>query len=236
MQKFKAEKQYFHDPFHPFIMFLSNFTKSKQVYNVKWLQNQTKASVGDSDCHKRNMWPCLMEIKILHAVNIGQALFTVLIQSLCCVCLFVTPWTAACQVSLSVAISWSLLRLMSIESVMPANHLVLCCPFHFLPSIFPSIRVFSNELTLCISESKYWSFSISPSNEYSWLIFFRIDWLELFAVQGTVKSLLQQHSSKATILQHSIFFMFQISHPCITTRKTIALTIHFCWQRNVSAF
>ena len=143
MQKFKAEKQYFlYDPFHPLIMFSSNFMKSKQVYNVIWLHDQTQASVGDSDCHKRNTWSCLTEIKIPHVVNIGQALFTVLIQSLSHVWLLATPWTAACQVSLSFAISWSLLKLMPIESVIPSDHLMFCCPFHFLLSIFPHIRSF----------------------------------------------------------------------------------------------
>ena len=115
---------------------------------------------------------------------------------------------------------------MSIESVMPSNHLILCCPLLLLPSIFPSIRVFSNESVLCIRWPKYWSFSfsISPSNEYSELIFFRIDWLDLLAVQGTLKSLLQHHSSKALILQHSAFFIVQLLHPYMTTGKTIPLT------------
>ena len=116
---------------------------------------------------------------------------------------FATPWTVACQASPFITNSWSLLKLMSIESVMPSNYLILCCPLLFLPSIFPSIRVFSNESVLCIRWSKYWSFSfsISPSNEYSGLISFRMDWLDLLAVQGTLKSLLQHHSSKASILQ-----------------------------------
>ena len=121
--------------------------------------------------------------------------------------LFVTPWTAACQVSLSIANSRSLLKLMSIELVIPSNHLVLCCPLLLLPSIFPNIRVFSKELVLCITWPKYWSFSfsISPSNEYSILISFRMEWLDLLVVQGTLKSLLQHHSSKASILWHSVF-------------------------------
>ena len=131
--------------------------------------------------------------------------------SLSRVWLFVTPWIAACQASLSFTISQSLLKLMSIESVMPSNHLILCCPLLLLPSIFPSIRVFSNDLgsALCIRWPKYWSFSfsISSSNEYSRLISFRIDWFDLLAVQGTLKSLLQHHSSKASILQCSAFFM-----------------------------
>ena len=122
--------------------------------------------------------------------------------------------------------SRSSLKLMSIKSVMPSNHLILCHPLLLLPSIFPSIRVFSNEAALHIRWPKYWSFrfNISPSNENSGLIFFRMDWLDLLAVQGTLKSLLQHHSSKASILQHSAFFIVQISHPYMTTGKTIALT------------
>ena len=131
------------------------------------------------------------------------------VQSLSHVRLFGTPWTAACQASLSNTNSQSLLKLMSIESVMPSNHSILCCPLLLLPSIFPSIRVFSSELVLRIRWPKYWSFSfnISPSSEYSGLISFRMDWLDLLAFQGTLKSLLQHHSSKASILQHSAFFI-----------------------------
>ena len=148
------------------------------------------------------------------------------VQLLSCVWLFVTPWTAARQASLLIANSQSLLKLMSIESVMPYSRLILCHPLLLLPSIFPSIRVFSNESVLCIRWPKYWSFSfsISPSNEYSRLISFRMDWLDLLAVQGTLKSVLQHHSSKASILRHSAFFTVQISHPYMTTGKTIALT------------
>ena len=129
-----------------------------------------------------------------------------LVQLLSRVWLFVTPWTAARQASLSITNSQSLLKLMSIKSVLPSNHLIFCRPLLFLPSIFPSIRVFSNESALCIRWPKYWSFSfiISPSNEYSGLISFRIDWFDLLATQGTLKSLLQHHSSKASILQCSI--------------------------------
>ena len=129
--------------------------------------------------------------------------------------LLVTPWTAACQASLSITNSWSLSKLMSIESVMPSNHLILCHPLLLPPSIFPSIRVFSNESVLHIRWPKCWSFSfnISPSNEHSGLISFRMDWLDLLAVQGTVKSVLQYHSSKASILQCSAFFIVQLSHP-----------------------
>ena len=122
------------------------------------------------------------------------------VQLLSRVLLFATPWTAGRQASLSITISWSLLKLMSIELVMPSNHLILCCPLLVTPSLFPSIRVFSNESGLCIRWPKCWSFSISPSNEYSGLISFRMDWLDLLAVQGTLKSLHQHHSSKASIL------------------------------------
>ena len=148
------------------------------------------------------------------------------VQSLSHVRLFATPWTAACQVSLSITNSRSLLRLMSIELVMPSNHLILCCPLFLSPSIFPSIRVFSNESFLHIRWPKYWSFSfsISPSNEYLGLISFRMDWLDLLAVQGTLKSLLQHHSSNASILKHSAFFIVQLSHPYMTMGKTTALT------------
>ena len=137
-----------------------------------------------------------------------------------------TPWTAACQASLSITNSWSSLRLMSIESVMPSNHLILCCPLLLPPSIFHSIRIFSNESALHIRWPKYWTFSfnISPSNEYSGLISFRMDWLDLLAVQGTLKSLLQQHRSKASILWCLAFFIVQLSHQYMTTGKTIALT------------
>ena len=148
------------------------------------------------------------------------------VQLLSHVWLFLTPWTAACQASLSFTISQSLLTLMSVESVMPFNHLILCHPLLLLPSIFPSIRVFSNESALRIRWPKYCSFSfnISPSNEHPGLISFRMDWLDLLAVQGILKSLLQHHSSKASILQRSAFFIVQISYPYMTTGKIIALT------------
>ena len=148
------------------------------------------------------------------------------VQSLSHVRLFVTPWTTAYQASLSITNSRSLFKLISIESVMPSNHLILCRPLLLPPSIFPSNRVFSNESVLCIRWPKYWSFSfsISPSNEYSGLIYFRIDLLDLLAVQGTLKSLLQYHSSKASVLWHSAFCIVQLSHPYMTTGKTIALT------------
>ena len=148
------------------------------------------------------------------------------VQLLSRVWLFAIPWITACQASLSITNSWSSLKLMSIESVMPSSHLILCCPLLLLPPVRPCIRVFSNESTLCMRWPKYWSFSfsISPSNEHPGLISFRMDWLDLLAVQGTLKSLLQHHSSKASILQHSAFFTVQLSHPYMTTGKTTALT------------
>ena len=165
--------------------------------------------------------------------KIAQDLCCNSFQSLRCVWLFGTPWTAAHQASLSITNSRSLLRLMSIESVMPSNHLILCRPL-FLPlSIFPSIRVFSKESVLRIRWPKYWSFSfsISPSTEYSGLISFRMDWLDILAVQGTLKSLLQYHISKGSILWCSAFFVVQLTHPYMTTGKTIALTrCQLCWQ------
>ena len=140
--------------------------------------------------------------------------------------LFATPWNTAHQPFLSITNSWSSLKLMSIKSVMPSSHLVLCHPFLLLPSIPPSIKVFSNESTLCMRWPKYWSFSfnISPSNEHPGLISFRMDWFDLLVVQGTLKSLPQHHSSKASILWCSAFFRVQLSHPYMTTGKTIALT------------
>ena len=163
-----------------------------------------------------------MEIyKLLHCSVV------VVVQSLSRAWLFVTPWTAAPQASLYFTISRSLLKLMSGELVTASNYLILCCSLLFLPSIFPSIRVFSNELALHIKWPKYWniSFSISSFNEYSALISFRIDWFDLLAVQGTLKSLLQHHSSKASVLQWSASFMIQLSHPYMSTGKTIAFTI-----------
>ena len=145
------------------------------------------------------------------------------VQSPSHVRLFVTPWTTARQASLSINNARSWLKLMSIKLVMPSNHLILCCPLLLLPSIFPNIRIFSNESVLHIRWPKDWNFSfnISPSNEHSGLISFRMDWLDLLAVQGTLKSLLQHHSSKASILRHSTFFTVQLSHPYMTTGKTI---------------
>ena len=154
------------------------------------------------------------------------------VQSLSCVPVFGTPWTAAHQASLSFTISQSLLKLMSIESVMPSNHLILCHPLLLLPWIFPSIRIFSKETVLCIRWPKYWSFSfsISPFNESSGLISFRIDCLDLLAVQGTLKSLLQHHSSKASILRCSAFFILLLSH---LTAFLFLIQLHFSW---VTAF
>ena len=148
------------------------------------------------------------------------------VQSLSCVWLFVTPWIAALQASLSITNSRSSLRPMFIESVMPSSHLILCRPLLLLPPIPPSIRVFSNESTLLMRWPKYWSFnfSIIPFKEHPGLISFRMDWLDLLAVQGTLKSLLQHHGSKASVLQSSTFFTVQLSHPYMTTGKTIALT------------
>ena len=159
----------------------------------------------------------LVSIYLVHFISV---------RSLSHVQLFVTPWTAARQASLSITNSQSLPKLMSTESVMPSNHLILFHPLLLLPSIFSRIRVFSNEWTLCIRWPKYWSFSfnISPSNEHSGLISFRMDWLDLLAVQGTLKSLLQHHSSKASIFKHSAFLTVQLSHPYMTTGKTITLT------------
>ena len=158
------------------------------------------------------MWE---ETKIFLSLSVSS------VQSLSYVWPFVTPWTAARQASLSITNSRSLLKLMSIESVMPSNHLILCRPLLLPPSIFPGIRDFSNESVLQIRWPEYWSFSfsISPSNQHPGLISFRMDWLDLLAVQGILKSLLQHHSSKASILRCSAFFMVQPSHPYITTEK-----------------
>ena len=161
--------------------------------------------------------------------------FIAVVQLLSHVWLFANPYTAAQQASLSFTISRSLLKLMFTESMMPSNYLILCHLLLLLPSVFPSIGVSSNESALRIRWPKYWSFrfSISPSNEYSGLISFRIDWFDLFAVQGPLKNLLQHHSLKASILQSSAFFMVQLSHLYMTTGKTIALTMDLYWQSDV---
>ena len=165
-------------------------------------------------------------IDIFRKLHLATAVHFSSVQSLRRVWLFATPWTAAHQASLSITNSHSLLKLMSIESVMPSNHLILGHSLLLLPSIFPSIRIFPNESALCIRWPKYWSFSfsISPSNEYSGLISFRMDWLDLLAVQGILKSLLQHYSSKASILWRSAFCIVQLSHSYMITGKTIALT------------
>ena len=152
----------------------------------------------------------------------------VVVQSLSRVWLFETPWTAARQASLSFTISQSLLKFMSIELVILSNHLFLCRPLLLWPSIFPSIKVFSNESALCNRWPKYWSFNISPLNEYSGLISFRIDWFDLLAVQGILKSLLQHHNSKASILWHSVFLTVQLSHHC--------RSVHHYWENRISDY
>ena len=173
----------------------------------------TKISLKKLEIKKEQISGALESWRIWFTTN-GLWPWFSLIKSLSPVQLFSTPWTTASQVSMLITNLQSLLKLMPIVSMMPSNHLILCCPLLLPPSIFPSIRVFSNESVLHIRWPKYWSFSfsISPSNEYSGLISFRIDWLELLAVQGTLKSLLQHHSSKTSILQHTAFFMVQLSH------------------------
>ena len=162
------------------------------------------------------------------------------VQSLTCVWLFETPWITERQASLSITNSWSSLKLLPIGWMMPSSHLILCHPLLLLPPIPPSIRVFSNESALCMRWPKYWSFSfsISPSNEHPGLTSFRMDWLDLLAAQGTLKSLLQHHSSKASIFRRSAFFTVQLTHPYMTTGKTIDSVdqTDLCWQSNVSAF
>ena len=162
--------------------------------------------------------------RVKYVYQFSQSISSV--QSLSRVQLFASPWTPAHQASLSITNSRSLHKLLSIELVMPSNHLILCVPFLLLPSIFPSIKVFSNESTVRMRWPKYWSFSfnLSPSNEHPGFISFRMDWLYLLAVQGTLKSLLQHHSLKASIFWHSAFFTVQLSHPYMATGKTIALT------------
>ena len=158
------------------------------------------------------------------------------VQSLSRVRLFATPWTAAHQTFLSISNSQSLLKLMSIESVMLSNHLILCCAFLVLPSGYPNMKVFFSESALHNRWPRYWSFSISPSNEYSGLISFKIHWFDLLAVQGTLKSLLQHHSSKASILWPSAFFMVQLSHPYMSTGKTIAMTMQTLLTKSCLCF
>ena len=182
--------------------------KSKQSFMSEYWTNRAGWALTLGSCQRSPKWK---QIGLYQRIPITQdqgqsptlrqkAIFDVVVHSLSHVPLFVTPWTAAWQASLSFTISWSLLRFMSIESVIPSNHLILCCPFLLLPLIFPSDRVFSNELALHIRWPKYWSFSISPSNEYSGLISFMIYWLDPLAVQGTIKNLIQYHNLKASIL------------------------------------
>ena len=195
-----------------------------------FLHTKWQHSVLNTFCSKRN-FHFKKHLKITQVTKTYHLYwnlkFLSSVQSLSCVWLFVTPWTAARQASLFITNSQSPPKPMSIKSVMPSNHLILCHPLLLLLSIFPSIRVFSNESALCIRWPKYWSFSfnISPTKEHSGLIFFRMNCLDLLAVQGTLKSLLQHHNSKASILLCSPFFIVQLSHPYMTTGKTIALTL-----------
>ena len=177
-----------------------------------------------------SIWLMSLSITVSRSIQFSS------VQSLSRVRLFATPWITACQAFLSNTNSRSLPKLMSIESVMPSSHLILCCPLLLLPPIFPSIRGFCSETALRIRWPKYWSFSfnIRPSNEHPGLISFRMEWLDLLAVQGTLKSLLQHHTSKASIFPCSAFFTLKLSHPYMTTGKTIALTrLTFGWQRSI---
>ena len=182
----------------------------------------------------------MLEVCMGHLLSLGLCFHTQFssVQSLSRVRLFATPWTAARQASLSITNSWSSLKLMSIESVMPSSHLILCRPLFLQPPNPPSIRVFSNESTLCMRWPKYWSFSFSiiPSKEIPGVSSFRMDWLDLLAVQGTLKSLLQHHSSKASILRHSAFFTVQLSHPYVTTGKILGKHIFFSFLKNIYLF
>ena len=205
---------------------MSFFYTSPTVYNLM----HSISTCRDTHVWFWWNWKCEM----IHFISSWCLQFSS-VQLLSHVRLFVTPWTAVCQSSLSITNTWSLLKLMSIELVMPSNHLILCHPLLFPPSIFPSIKVFSSELALPIRWPKYWSFSfsISPSNDYLGLISFRMDWLDLLAVQRMLKSLLQHHSSKASILWHSAFFIVQLSHPYMTTSFDYT---DFCQQSDISAF
>ena len=190
-------------------------------------RNRTHYSYICAAGYKLRMMLCYVSLAMFVHGGYGRCGWFSSVQLLSHVWLFATPWTATWQASLSINNSWSLLKLMSIKLVMPSNHLILCRPLLLLPSILPSIRVFSNESVLHTTWPKYWSFSfsfsISPCNEYWGLISFRIDCFDLLAVQGTLKSLLQHHSSKASILQCSAFFIVQLSHPYKTTEKSITL-------------
>ena len=183
------------------------------------------------------MYFSMFNVKLHQSLSKCRLSIVFVVQLLSRVQLFATSWTAACQASLSFTISQSLLKFMCTESVILSNHLFFCHLLLLLPSIFPRIRVFSSELALRIRWPKYWSlsFNISLSNAYSGLISFSIDWLDLLAVQGTLKGLLQHHGSKVSVLQCSAFFIVQLSHPYMTTGKTKAL-MDLLWQSNVSAF
>ena len=197
---------------------LSFFLKSKLYFWEQfWVHSKIKWKVQRAPVFAP---PHPLTLSFLHC-------HLLVVQSLSRAQLFATPWTAARQASLSPTVSQSLLKFMSIESVMHSEHLIFCRPFLPLPSIFPSIRVFSSESALCIRQPMFWSFSfnISPSNEYSGLLSFRMDWFDLLAVQGTLKNLLQNHNSKASVLWCSAYFMVQLSHLYMTTGKAIALTI-----------
>ena len=198
-----------------------------------WMSSKKHLLRSIQDTIRPNIWaawPSQVDIKLAATVPCWSYLLRFQfnsVQSLTCVWLFATPWIAALQGSLSITNSQSSLRLMFFESVMPSSHLILCCPLLLLPPLPPSIRLFSNESTFRMKRPKYWSFSFSiiPSKEIPGLISFRMDWLDLLAVQGTLKSLLQHHSSKASILWCSVFFVVQLSHPYMTTGKTITLTL-----------
>ena len=192
---------------------------AKLLISIDFFESQIYVVIFKYKCKLRGTSLQALNISLISLLCISS------VQSLSHVWVFATPWTAACQASLSITNSWSLFKPISIESVMPSNHLILCHPLLPLPSIFHSIRVFSNESTLRIRWPKYWSFSfnISPSNEHPELISFRMDRLDLLGVQVTLKTLLQHHSSKASIFWLSAFFTVQLSHPYMTTGETIAL-------------
>ena len=202
-----------------FSLYLYTFHMCVQAESFKKYLRHHVSPLNFSAAISRNKYILLNNQKLSH--------YDVVVQSLSRVRLFVTPWTAACQASLSIINSWSLLKFRSIESVLLSNHLILSYPLLLLPSVYPSIRVFSSKSALCIRWPKYWSFSfsMSPFNEYSGLISLRTDWFDLLAFQGILKSLLRHHILKASIIQFSAFFMVQLSHPYMTTGKTIALTI-----------
>ena len=205
-------------------LFLTLFTSVPTSLSSSLLTSQPDS------CYSAFLPPHLFLSKPSHSllkilIHPFHIIYETVVQSLSCAQLFGIPWTAACQASLFFTISQSLLKLMSIESMIPSNHLIFCHHLLLMPSIFHSIKIFSNESALCTRLPKYWSFNISPPNECSGLISFRVDWFDLLYVQRTLKSLLQHHSLKSPILQCSAFFMVQLSHPYMITRKTIALTI-----------